>query len=101
MISIIPKLLQGGFKGVNKLRKILQTVEAKDKRKPGNAALNEKLEVIAYKFKNPYKTTDEVREHFKNKISRGAVANYINEAGLTSRGLKPSAIRVSWSSALW
>jgi len=93
MISIIPKLLQGGFKGVNKLRKILKTVEANDRRKPGNAALNEKLEVIAYKFKNPYKTTDEVREHFKNKIARGAVANYISEAGLTSRGLKPSTIK--------
>jgi hypothetical protein len=93
MISIIPKLLQGGFKGVNKLRKVLKTVEVNDRRKPGNPALNEKLEVIAYKFKNPYKTTDEIREHFKNKISRGAIANHISEAGLTSRGLKPSAIK--------
>jgi len=80
-MSIIPTLIRG-VKGASKLKSILIKAEKTDRRKPGNLGLNTKLEAIAYKFKNPYATTDEVADKFK--LAHGSAGNYIKDAGLST-----------------
>ena len=80
-MSIIPTLIKG-VKGARKLKNILIKAEKTDRRKPGNLGLNTKLKAIAYKFKNPYATTDEVADKFK--LAHGSAGNYIKDAGLST-----------------
>ena len=80
-MSIIPTLIKG-VKGASKLKSILIKAEKTDRRKPGNLGLNTKLKAIAYKFKNPYATTDEVADKFK--LAHGSAGNYIKDAGLAT-----------------
>ena len=80
-MSIIPTLIKG-VKGASKLKSILIKAEKTDRRKPGNLGLNTKLKAIAYKFKNPYATTDEVADKFK--LAHGSAGNYIKDAGLST-----------------
>ncbi len=80
-MSIIPTLIKG-VKDASKLKSILIKAEKTDRRKPGNLGLNTKLKAIAYKFKNPYATTDEVADKFK--LAHGSAGNYIKDAGLAT-----------------
>ena len=80
-MSIIPTLIKG-VKGASKLKSILIKAEKTDRRNPGNLGLNTKLKAIAYKFKNPYATTDEVADKFK--LAHGSAGNYIKDAGLST-----------------